>query len=240
MDDTQSKVTLRPRSKLERIVEVLSGTYAVPVRPELDLLTQLVLLELVGAGSEPKAALAAIAGICVSPGVVDAEKLAATPRSLVEKVCAPTNVDDALAALRATGALAKESSLAEQCEDDLDRARKLLKSIPTMTDHRADVALLYAATQAIVAPGSAASRVAARIGYPGATYAALARALDEELPSPTAFNVAWRAHHVLDQLGKTLCAPQSPECFRCPVREACAFHGIGEDPAARLVGRTDP
>lgn len=239
MDDVESKVTLRPRSKLERLVEVLSGTYPVPGRPGLALLTQLVILQLVGAGADPRAALAAIGPLCDEDGGVDPAKLATTSRELVASVCEASAVDDTLASLRVAGTVAREGNLDERCRPDLELARKLLRSLPSVSEQRADLLLLYAAVQAVVAPTATASRVLARIGYPGASYASVARAVDEELPGPTSYDFAWRAHHVLDQHGRTLCAPKAPECWRCPVRDACAFRGIGEDPAARLVGRTE-
>jgi hypothetical protein len=62
--------------------------------------------------------------------------------------------------------------------------------------------------QAVVAPTATASRVLARIGYPGASYASVARAVDEELPGPSSYDFAWRAHHVLEQHGRSLCAPR--------------------------------
>jgi len=238
-DDTQSKVTLRPRSKLERLVEVLSGSHAVPGRPGLGLLTQLAILQLVGAGADARGALAAIGPLCDDEGGVDAAKLASTPRELVAAICDGALVDETLASLRVAGTVAREGNLDDRCRPDLDLARKLLRTLPSVTEQRADLLLLYAAVQAVVAPTAFGARVLARIGYPGVTYAALARAVDEELPGPSAYDFAWRAHHVLDQHGRTFCGPKTPECWRCPVQEACAFRGIGEDPAARLVGRSE-
>lgn len=240
MDDAQSKVTLRPRSKLERVLDAIGEEYEVPPRPALDLVSQVALLHLVGCGADHKAAIVAIGPLCSKPGAVDPELLAHTPRELVATVCPEGLVDDTVRALRSLGeaATAKPQGLEARCRGDLTEARRLLRSLPGMAEQRADLILLQAGIHAVVAPTGYGVQVAARLGYPGTSYASFARALDEELPEhANAVAVAWRAHHLLDQHGKRICAPRSPQCGRCPVRDACAYRGEGEDPATRLSWR---
>jgi hypothetical protein len=239
--DAQSKVTLRPRSKLERLLEPLSNAYTIPERPDVDVLSQLTLLYLVGSGGDRKAALAAMSPLCAKNGRVDPEKLARTTREIVAAVCPEPYVDDAHQALRAAGEAASGApDLDARCRGDLSDARRLLRSLPLITEQRADLLLLYSGAHAVVAPSPQGIHVAARLGYPGAAYASFARALDAELPDLDGVEVAWRAHHLLDQHGKGICAQKAPQCARCPIRDACAFKGEGEDPADRLYGAPRP
>ena len=228
-------MTLRPRSKLERLLEPLSEVYPIPERPNVDVLAQLILLYLVGSGADGKAALVAISPLCAKNGGIDAEKLAQTPRELVAAVCPAPHVDDVLHALRAAGEAASGArDLDARCRSDLSDARRLLRSLPLMTEQRADLLLLYAGVHAVVAPTAQGVHVAARVGYPGASYASFARALDAELPDFDGLEVAWRAHHLLEQHGKGICSHKDPRCARCPIRKGCAFKGEGDDPADRL------
>lgn len=235
--EARSKVTLRPRSRLERVLERLESRYGVPPRPRVDALTELTLLYLVGGGADAKRALGALAPLCDKLGAVDADKLAETSRELVAQVCVEASVDGVLAALRAAGTLAQRlaGGLDAGCRRELTEARALLGSLPRLSEHHADVLLLYSGAHALVAPSGFALQVAARLGYPGSSYAAIARSLDLEVPSSDALGFAWRAHHLLDQHGKQLCTRQAPACTSCPVRQSCAVPDGEEDPAARLA-----
>ena len=239
MDDAQSKVTLRPRSKLERILDALDEEYKVPPRPQLDLVSQIALFHLVSCGADGNAALGAVTPLCSATGAVDPERLAKTPRDLVASVCPESHVDATLLALRSLGeaAVASPQGLDARCRRDLGEARRLLRSLPGVAEQSTDLLLLQAGIHAVVAPTGPGVHVAARLGYPGASYASFARALDEELPEhANSIAVAWRAHHLLDQHGKGICA-RTPQCTRCPIRDACAYRGEGEDPVARLSVR---
>lgn len=234
--EARSKVTLRPRSQLERILERLEPIHGVPPRPRIDALTELTLLYLVGGGAEAKRALGAMGPLCNRQGAVEAERLVDLARELVAQVCVDASVDAVLSALRAAGAVAVRLSdgFDARCRRDLAEARALLSSLPRLSEHHADLLLLYSGAHALVAPSAYAMHVAARLGYPGASYAALARSLDVEVPSSDALGFAWRAHHLLDRHGRQICAREAPACARCPVRPSCAASDGGEDPAERL------
>jgi hypothetical protein len=248
--DARSKVTLRPRSKLERIVESLASSYSVPGRPALDVLSQLTLSYLVESTADGKVALSALSPLCNAQGNVDGKKLADAPRELVAKVCEERLVDNTLACLHATGELECRyregrspdrragdgrmlGGLEELCRGELGEARRMLGMLPGMSPWRVDFILLSSGSHALVAPTMGGMRVAARLGYPGSGYESLARALDAEIP-PDALDIAWQAHHLFDQHAKHACAGTEPRCGDCGVRETCGFRGIGADPAARL------
>jgi hypothetical protein len=239
VSDAESKVTLRPRSKLERILDGLEDSYGVPARPNLDLVTQLSLLLLVAGGADGRGALAALKPLC-SKGAVEAALLAELSREMVATVCAPERVDETVTALRALGEAARaDPPLEARCRGDAAEARRALRALG-IPEQRADLMLLQSGLHPLTAPSGNAVTVAVRVGYPGTSYASFARVLDEELPEQYAIAVAWRAHHLLDHHGKALCTAKAPQCPRCPVRDACAWHGEGPDPAGRLSWRAPP
>ena len=221
-----SKVTLRPRSKLELLIEPLASLYTVPPRPDLDVLTQLALFYLVGSGGDRRGAVTALAPLCDRAGRVDPERLAAATRADVEPASQRSHLaDDTVEALHAAAELARASTdgLDARLRGDLADARRLLRGLPQMSEQRADLLLLHSGLHPVVAPTAASMQVATRIGYPGTSYGALARSLDAELPDHGGLEVAWQAHHLLEQHGKNICV-QPPECPRCPVRDGCAFY----------------
>ena len=134
--------------------------------------------------------------------------------------------------------MAVGEALQEGLEDKVRRApdevRKRLLTLPRLSPEHVDLLLLTCGVVPTVAPSATARRVAARLGYPGATYASLARALDAEIPEGDTSEVAWRAHHVLAQHGKDVCHATNPACSRCSVKSSCAYQGDGPDPASRL------
>lgn len=94
-----------------------------------------------------------------------------------------------------------------------------------------DRLLLRAGVLETVAPTGPAMRVVVRLGYPGDTYASVARALDAEL-GPR--GLAERAHDLLDAHGRAICRPVGPACNECRLAERCDYRGRGLDPARRL------
>lgn len=102
-----------------------------------------------------------------------------------------------------------------------------------------DELLLRAGKLATVAPTEHALRVVVRLGYPGDTYGAVARALDAELPGSDALGVATRAHGLLDAFGRAICHEVGPACGECCVAAGCGFRGEGQDPAVRLRAKVN-
>jgi endonuclease III len=242
--DLYSKVTLRPRSKLERLLEVLEPDCEVPRRPKNGIVTQLALFYLLSGQATPASAADALKSLSAG-GSLDVDKLASLPRSFVEGVCPADRVEEVHAALRCLGKAAREG-IERAARVELEEARRQLSYLPRLSTEQIDLVLLAAGLHSVVAPSLPALRVAVRLGYPGSSYAAIARALDAEVPEGDNAEVAWRAHHVLRQHGKRICLEQAPACGRCRVRMSCSFRGEGDDPAARLpalgvrVASSDP
>lgn len=234
MADSRSKVTLRPRSKLERVVESLAGGYEIPSRPRIDVLSQLTLSYLVECAASRSDALGAMKPLCGRSGAVDGSKLAAVRVDDLSSVSGCERIEETLACLRASGELDSRypGGLGRVCDGELGEARRVLASLPGITPWRADFLLLSSGSHAVVAPTPLGLQVAARLGYPGANYEAVARALDAEI-SPDAIDIAWTAHHLLDLHARSVCE-KPPRCEECPVQAACAHGGGGPDPATRL------
>ena len=231
MSDVRSKVTRRPRSKLERLLDALGAAHTAPTRPPVDLGVQVALSCLVAAQVSPADARDRVRAWSTASGV-DAARLVAVTDEDVAGVCPADHVRPAAAALRAVGHLVADGALDETW--DAEDTRRALLGVPGMTPPVADYLLLAAGRLATVAPTLPAMRVAVRIGYPGATYGAVARALDLELPNAGDVGSAWRAHQLLDHHGRLVCTPR-PTCATCPLRDGCSYAGEGVDPALRLT-----
>ncbi len=232
MADLYSKVTRRPRSKLERLLELLKPS-AIPRRPESRVATQLALFYLVAADVSPEDASKIVKGFVDASGALLAKPLLELDHDAVAARCAPRSVTELLADLRALGEAVRDG-LEEACRRDADEARRRVGALPKLSPEHVDLILLTSGALSTVAPSAAARRVACRLGYPGSSYASLSRALDAEIPEGDATFVAWRAHHALAQHGKDVCLPAQPQCDRCVLSGACSYRGQGADPAARL------
>ncbi len=232
MADLYSKVTLRPRSKLEKLVEMLEPACEIPQRPKNGLVAQLALYYLLWGECGAPAAAEAVKAL-MEAGSVDAAKLAAGPREVVDRLCSPARAAEVLAALQAVGRLAADG-LEASARRDVEEGRRRLATLPRLGPDQIDFLLLASGIASVVAPPLAALRVVARVGYPGTCYATLARTLDAELPEGDPQEVAWRAHHVLKQHGNKTCR-EKPDCPSCKAEPACAYAGRGEDPAGAIT-----
>lgn len=224
MADFFSKVTRRPRSKLERVLEILEPSCPVEARPRQGLLNAAVRFYLVVDGP-------AIA--------VDAEKIEALVRTgeleqaSFEGLAEQERATRAFEGLKALSKLWLDG-LEKLCKNDVEEAKKRLSMLPRFSPELADWVLLATRHANSVAPSKGALRMAARLGYPGSNYAAIARALDAEIPEGDTSDVAWRAHQVLRQHAEKTCHRVAPGCDRCGVKSSCSYRGANADPAGRL------
>ena len=233
MTDARSKVTRRPRSKLERVLDAIGARAAVVRRPEVDLGVQLALACLVSSQVTAQGARDLVRRLCDDEGHVDPTRLVAVTEADVADICPRDLVASVVEALRAVGHLVADGALDDTW--DPEDTRRAISGVPGMIPSRADYLLLSAGRLATVAPSAHVMRVAVRVGYPGSTYGAVARALDLELPYAGDVASAWRAHQLLDQHARTVCTTTRPACAGCPIREGCSFAGEGADPAARIA-----
>jgi len=222
--DLQSKVTRRPRSKLERVLELLQPTCPVPERPKEGIVGAVVRSYLMEAGAKSMAVIPELdsdvrAGR-VQPAVLEASLDAAA-------------LPNAVLGLKALAKLAVDG-LEKLCKNDVEEAKRRLATLPRFDRERVDWVLLASRHDDTVAPSAGALRVAARLGYPGSNYAAVSRALEAEIPEGDSNDVAWRAHHVLEAHAARTCHRVAPACERCAVKTSCSYRGVDADPARRL------
>lgn len=130
------------------------------------------------------------------------------------------------------------SKVTRRPRSKLERLLDLLDPQDVATEPTPEYIALSARTQSAVAPTADAVRVALRLGYPGNEPAAIARALDAEVPEGDATAVAWRAHQQLHLHGISVCVAEAPGCSACRLRAPCSYRGEGVDPAKRLEPKT--
>ncbi len=106
--------------------------------------------------------------------------------------------------------------------------RGLLETLPGVGRKTANVVLNVALGAETFPVDTHVFRVANRTGLAkGKTPAAIEKILEKQTPAP--FRNA--AHHWLILHGRYLCKARTPECWRCPVADLCAFRPKSENPA---------
>jgi len=98
---------------------------------------------------------------------------------------------------------------------------------------RAILAFAFEADAAVVDTNIA--RVFARVG--GGALTAKRVQLAADLVQPP--GLSWEWNQCLMELGAVLCRP-TPNCTECPLADACAWHGVGADPAVGSAGVSRP
>jgi endonuclease III len=220
-------------TRLARILAVLEGHYGrvratKPARPYY-----LLLFANCGYPASERACQAGFTALEGSVGLSAESILRASKRRLVEAMRAGGIVPE----LRADRILdiAKRSTTEPGADPDLiaklptAKARKLLKTFPTIGDPGADKILLLSHTEAIAAVPSNATQVPLRLGFGeeqasyAAGYRSIQAALDAALPGTVAARV--RAYLLLKKHGEETCKRSRPQCDHCPIESACPFPG---------------
>ncbi len=110
--------------------------------------------------------------------------------------------------------------------------RDLLETLPGVGRKTANVVLNVALGADTFPVDTHVFRVSNRTGLAkGKTPEAIEKILERQTPHP--FRNA--AHHWLILHGRYLCKARTPECWRCPVVDLCAFRLKSENPAQSLV-----
>jgi A/G-specific adenine glycosylase len=95
---------------------------------------------------------------------------------------------------------------------------------------RAVLAFAFEADVAVVDTNTA--RVLARWGNRQMNRAEVQQAADDALP----LGHGWGWNQAMLDLGAMVCTLRNPLCSACPVRNMCAYHGVGLDPAVGTAG----
>ncbi len=129
---------------------------------------------------------------------------------------------------KAKNVIALSQLLVELHGGDVPTDRDLLETLPGVGRKTANVVLNVALGAETFPVDTHVFRVANRTGLAkGKTPAAVEAILERQTPAP--FRNA--AHHWLILHGRYLCKARTPECWRCPVNDLCAFRPKSSAPA---------
>jgi A/G-specific adenine glycosylase len=111
-----------------------------------------------------------------------------------------------------------------------------LLALPGVGGYTARAVLAFAFERPAAVVDTNIARIFARVGGRPLTQKAVQAAADEALP----VDLPWLWNQCLMDLGAALCRPVTatgaPACTECPIVDRCAWHGVGEDPAAGSAG----
>ena len=118
---------------------------------------------------------------------------------------------------------------------EVPRDREVLTTLPGVGRKTANVLMNCAFGEETFAVDTHVFRVCNRTGLArGKTPDAVEAQLDRKVPAP----FRQGAHHWLILHGRYTCKARTPECWRCPVIELCAFRPKTPPPASRRTPRS--
>ena len=121
---------------------------------------------------------------------------------------------------KAKNLVATARILLEQHGGQVPRSREALEALPGVGRKTANVVLNVAWGEPTCAVDTHIFRVGNRTGLArGKTPLAVEKQLERKVPQP--FRVG--AHHWLILHGRYICKARTPECWRCPVVDLCAY-----------------
>ncbi|VXC60057.1 endonuclease III [Sphingomonas sp. AX6] len=113
--------------------------------------------------------------------------------------------------------------------------REALEALPGVGRKTANVVLNTAFGHETFAVDTHIFRVGNRTGLArGKTPLAVEKALDKATPQPFRLH----AHHWLILHGRYVCKARTPECWRCPVADLCAYKPKTPEPKSRTAKRS--
>ena len=121
---------------------------------------------------------------------------------------------------KARNVIAAAHILVDQHEGEIPTDRAALETLPGVGRKTANVVLNVAFGQPTIAVDTHIFRVGNRTGLAkGKTPLAVELKLEKITPAPFLSH----AHHWLILHGRYICKARTPECWRCPVSDLCAF-----------------
>jgi endonuclease-3 len=110
--------------------------------------------------------------------------------------------------------------LVDEFGGEVPQEREKLEKLPGVGRKTANVVLNVAFGQPTIAVDTHIFRVGNRTGLaPGKTPLAVELNLEKSIPEP----FITHAHHWLILHGRYICKARTPECWRCPVADLCAY-----------------
>ncbi|MBB5714529.1 endonuclease III [Sphingomonas aerophila] len=134
---------------------------------------------------------------------------------------------------KAKNVIAAAQILVDEHGGEVPRDRDALERLPGVGRKTANVVLNVAFGEETFAVDTHIFRVGNRTGLaPGKTPLAVELVLEKVTPAPFRAH----AHHWLILHGRYICKARSPECWRCPVMDLCAYRPKTPPPAAKGAG----
>ncbi|HEU0310578.1 MAG TPA: endonuclease III [Sphingomicrobium sp.] len=131
---------------------------------------------------------------------------------------------------KARNIIAAARILVDEFGGEIPKEREKLERLPGVGRKTANVVLNVAFGQPTIAVDTHIFRVANRTGLaPGKTPLAVELMLEKRVPETFIHG----AHHWLILHGRYVCKARTPECWRCPVAELCAFKPKTPEPKTR-------
>jgi endonuclease III len=237
-DREQAIDRLMPRAastRLGRILDALEAHYGAPRATKPARPYDLLVFAMCGYPASDAACTKGLAALTRSIGTSPRAILAAPKRKLVEAMreggIVPELRADRLREIvkrTTTEPGADPNAIAKL---PIAKARKLLKTFPTIGDPGADKVLLLSHVAPIAAVPSNATQVPLRLGFGtfpredqssyAKSYRSAQAALDAELPREISARV--RAYVLLKKHGEAICKRSRPQCPRCPIARDCPY-----------------
>jgi endonuclease III len=122
--------------------------------------------------------------------------------------------------MKARNVIAAARMLVDEFGGEVPQDREKLEKLPGVGRKTANVVLNVAFGQPTIAVDTHIFRVANRTGLaPGKDPRAVENKLEKVTPKP----FVTHAHHWLILHGRYICKARTPECWRCPVADLCAY-----------------
>jgi endonuclease-3 len=138
--------------------------------------------------------------------------------------------------MKAKNVIAAARILVDEFDGEVPQEREKLEKLPGVGRKTANVVLNVAFGQPTIAVDTHIFRVSNRTGLaPGKTPLEVELKLEKATPEP----FVTHAHHWLILHGRYICKARTPECWRCPVVDLCAYEPKTPAPKTKPnVGQT--
>jgi A/G-specific adenine glycosylase len=120
--------------------------------------------------------------------------------------------------------------------DEFPSTLDALLQLPGVGEYTARAVLVFAFESDAAVVDTNIARVLARLAGRRLTAKQAQAAADAALPAGD----SWAWNQCLMDLGAVLCRPTAPQCGACPLRDQCAWHGLGDDPSIGSAGVSTP
>lgn len=128
------------------------------------------------------------------------------------------------------------SAIVERHGGDVPESLADLLGLPGIGPYTARAVLAFAFEHDVGVVDTNVGRVLARLGGETLGGAAAQDFADQLVPA----GQGWEWNRAVLDFGASVCTKATPSCGQCPLREDCAWRGVGDDPAVGSAGVSTP